>query len=373
MYIKQMLIKGLALIALAQLSLKSMAQDNLTIGDPAPEMKYSRWLKGKPVKSFSKDGMYVVEFWATWCGACLQAMPHLSELSKKYKDKATFISVNIWEKTGEQPYESSLPSVTKFVKSMGDKMAYNVVADNNEQHMANQWMVRAGQSGIPAAFLIREGKVIWIGHPMKLDSIINLVENGNYDMAAVKKSFEESRARSEKRTADMRRLADPVAAAIKAKEYDKAFELIDKAIAEMPMLKFSLSMQKLTALLDQGKEKEAFQLAEELKKDFRSIGLNLASSILEKTGLSKEAYMKAAEEFGRAVDQPGIIVPIVYHMQAKAYNLAGDFENAIRAEEKAIEVGATELKEGKWSGILHDYTIEEYKDSLAKYKSAKKS
>lgn len=30
---KQMLIKGLALIALARLSLKSMAQDNLTIGD----------------------------------------------------------------------------------------------------------------------------------------------------------------------------------------------------------------------------------------------------------------------------------------------------------------------------------------------------
>lgn len=368
-----MLIKGLALIAFSLLSLKSIAQDNLTIGDPAPEMKYSKWLKGKPVKSFNRDRMYVVEFWATWCGPCVQAMPHLSELSKKYKDKATFIGVNIWEKTGEQPYESSLPSVTKFVKSMGDKMAYSVVADNNDQHMANQWMVRAGQNGIPATFLIREGKVIWIGHPIKLDSIINLVENGSYDMAAVKKSFEETRARSEKRTADMRRLMDPVAAAMKAKEYGKAFELIDKAIAEMPQLKFSLISQKLMALLDQGKEKEAFQLVEETKKDFRSLGLSFASSIIEKTGLSKEAYMKAAEEFGQAASMPGIVLPMVYHMQAKAYNLAGDFENAVRVEEKAIEAGQAGLKEGKWSGILHDYTIEEYKDSLAKYKSAKKS
>ena len=29
----------------------------------------------------------VLEFWATWCGPCIAAMPHIAEIQKKYEDK----------------------------------------------------------------------------------------------------------------------------------------------------------------------------------------------------------------------------------------------------------------------------------------------
>ena len=76
---------------------KSFAQatDNLTIGDPAPSLKYSKWIKGNPIKGFEDGKVYVLEFWATWCVPCIKAMPHLSELAKKYKSTTTFIGVNI--------------------------------------------------------------------------------------------------------------------------------------------------------------------------------------------------------------------------------------------------------------------------------------
>lgn len=43
--------------------------------------------------------MHVLEYWATCCGPCIAAMPHLSDLADKYKDKDTFIGGNVFEKT----------------------------------------------------------------------------------------------------------------------------------------------------------------------------------------------------------------------------------------------------------------------------------
>src|SRR5688572_10930676 len=171
---------------------QAIGQEGITlhIGDPAPPLKYSKWLQGTPFKEYKDDRLYVVEFWATWCGPCIAAMPHLSELSEKYKDNATFIGANVWEKTGDKPYESALPRLNNFLKSSAKKMTYNVVADNNAQELANLWLKPAGILGIPTTFIVKEGKLAWIGHPQKLDSIINSMLTGTYDVAAFKKEYE---------------------------------------------------------------------------------------------------------------------------------------------------------------------------------------
>ena len=60
-------------------------------GDPAPPLKVSKWLQGEPVKAFEPGKVYVVEFWATWCGPCIAFMPHLAELQAEYKDKSVTV------------------------------------------------------------------------------------------------------------------------------------------------------------------------------------------------------------------------------------------------------------------------------------------
>lgn len=124
-------------------------------GDPIGQLKVAHWVKGKSV-DISK-GVNVVEFWATWCPPCLTSIPHLTETQVKYKDHG----VNIIGVTNEP-----LETVEPFVNRMGEKMEYSVAVDK-ERSTSNEFMERYDLRGIPHAFVVKDGKIVWHGHPMK--------------------------------------------------------------------------------------------------------------------------------------------------------------------------------------------------------------
>src|SRR5690554_3491817 len=40
-----------------------------------------------------KDKLIILDFWATWCAPCIQMIPRMDNLQKKYEDKIQFVSV----------------------------------------------------------------------------------------------------------------------------------------------------------------------------------------------------------------------------------------------------------------------------------------
>ena len=136
---------------------------NVKIGDPAPKLQVGKWVQGDAVKEFEKGKVYIVEFWATWCGPCKATIPHLNELHKRYKDKGVVI---IGQSIGEEDNND----VPKYVKQMGDKMTYRVAVDSDDGKMSQTWMAAAGQQSIPTAFIVsKNGEIAWIGLASRLN------------------------------------------------------------------------------------------------------------------------------------------------------------------------------------------------------------
>ncbi|MCH8853054.1 MAG: redoxin domain-containing protein [Planctomycetes bacterium] len=151
----------------------------LSLGDAAPALEIAAWIKGDPVdlaKGLNKN-IYVVEFWATWCPPCVQSIPHLTDIQKRYRDKNVVV-VSI---TDEPP-----PLVTQFVQKQGDKMGYTVACDK-EQKTHGSFMYAAGQMSIPTTFIVdRKGKIAWIGSPFDMDRVLEEIVAGRYDIEEAK-------------------------------------------------------------------------------------------------------------------------------------------------------------------------------------------
>ena len=62
------------------------AEDGV-IGKPPPPIQVAKWVKGEPLQEFEKGKVYVVDFWATWCGPCIAAIPHLTRLRERHGGK----------------------------------------------------------------------------------------------------------------------------------------------------------------------------------------------------------------------------------------------------------------------------------------------
>lgn len=221
--------------------------DGLAIGDLAPPLTLSMWVKGEAVERIEPGRIYVVDFWATWCGACRATYPHLTELQRKYP-AVTFIGVSIWERDGNR--------VGPFVQEMGDSMAYRIAQDDVpagsqrgiEGKMATAWMKAAGEDGIPTVFIVgKDGRIAWIGRPSDMDTPLAKVIAGTWDMRVAAQGRERNLelARAFKRIGEQLRPLQRD----KAKNHKAIVALLDKEMAANPAIVRNYAAIRYEAML----------------------------------------------------------------------------------------------------------------------------
>lgn len=298
---------------------KKVRAITLKVGDPAPAFVHGTWLKGKPLAALVKGQVYVLEFWGTNCGACVAAIPHVTELAKKYAGKVTFIGVNVME-MGKSPAVIER-RVADFVQSRGDTMDYLVCRDTADKTMEKTWLVASGDRAIPATFIVDDaGRLVWKGHPTAMASVLEQMVLGRFDPFATEKA-EEASAQSQK----------AIGAALQAKEWQKALDLV---AAYKPTAKSDVTWaetSKFVALLHVDEKAAETMYDQALSHPGEEVSL-FAISIAAEEGLSKSWYVKAAAVLKDVVREERGLLRTLSLLQFKA----GDPGSA--AESKAQEI-----------------------------------
>jgi len=338
-----LLLRALTLLTGVALAVAARTADaKLMVGDPAPKLQVAKWVQGEPVKAFDTNHVYIVEFWATWCGPCRASIPHLNELWQKFKDRGLIaIGQDVWEQNED--------GVAPFVKKMGDQMTYRVALDDKSQEtngfMAVNWMRAAEQNGIPTAFVInKQGRIAWIGHPMGLnEQILEDILAGRFDIAAFAAEYERQQQVQKQDT----ELRIKLTKALKNKDWDTAETTIAEMKKSEPAMGDSLDTVRFSILLGRKNYAEAYKLAESLSDAHPKNAMlqnSLAWTIATQPGLEKRDLALAEKMALRANEATQDKEPAVLDTLARVQFMNGKTNEAVATEQKALDIAPDEQK-----------------------------
>lgn len=118
-------------------------------GKKAPEFFVQEWIANRPKGIENK--VVIIDFWATWCGPCVAAIPHMNEIAAEFPNDVAVIGITS-EKRGD---------FDKGIKKVPTRIQYSIALDASSK-MANAIQIR----GIPHVIVLSSDWVVrWQGHP----------------------------------------------------------------------------------------------------------------------------------------------------------------------------------------------------------------
>jgi thiol-disulfide isomerase/thioredoxin len=342
----------LGLVAMASAtSVSADDKDMLTIGSKAPSIDIEHWMsdgdgKFKHIKDFEKGKVYVVEFWATWCGPCIASMPHISKLQDDYaKRGVTVISVS--DEDVETVQEFLERKTEDEEKTYGELTKNYCLTTDPDKSVHEAYMQAAKQNGIPTAFIVgKKGLIEWIGHPMSMDETLEQVVTDKWDRDSFAAEFKE--------TQEIAQIQTGIVRLLRKGDVDGAIKKLDEALATLKSegAKAQLKGMRTQMLMQTGDERAIEPLKEMIaqNKDNPEVLNQLAwfvVQIKEREADKKidkgliEVAIEAAEMAIKADSDNGAVLDTLAHLQ----HMNGDLDKAIETQTKAVKLADEQFKE----------------------------
>ena len=332
-----------SILGLSSFGTIAMAQEGkLKVGDPAPPLAVSNWLRGTEIKGFEPGHVYVVEFWATWCGPCIQIMPHMGDLQDEYREKGV-TCIGLASEANDKEAK-----VNAFVAKQGAKLGYTFAFDSgSETHTA--YMKASGQNGIPCSFVVdKQGKIAYIGHPFFLDYVLPKLLDGTWDPKAAAETIA---------AADKDFDAAYAVMTTKTNSAHAGLEAMAKYAAKWPLFANNVYMNpaKLVLLVRAKQFPEAKELAEKLiakavtrgdTSGLRGVSTSLRDDAAKGQAELTELAVKAVEaSYKLDQESPATLLSLV-----EVYAFSGDHAKVKEVGPKAV-AAAKAAVEGEHDAI----------------------
>ena len=286
------------------------------------------WIQGAGPTAFEPGKVYIFECWATWCPPCIELIPHVNELHKKYYDKGLRVHGMSWENDKEL--------VTKFVQERGEGMSYPIALAVEGSSFETEYLTAAGVESIPHAFVIRNGKLLLGADASRLtDSLIEMIlsgDEGAAKAAAIIKAAHDNRHKAEALFNQFSKAGTPDAMAAKLKE----LETLDSGYYQIPQMKLNLLMRR------QDWSAVATGLIEMPNSQSKTTFLTTTARNVVKFGpdrYSMELVKAVATKYSEYVDDGGKrIGPNHYAYLSIIQSMAGDKDAAASYADRGVEV-----------------------------------
>ncbi|MCB9679214.1 MAG: TlpA family protein disulfide reductase [Alphaproteobacteria bacterium] len=124
------------------------------IGKDAGSLEVEKWFQGNA--SLADGEATLLVFWEVWCPHCKREVPKIEATYQKYKGQG-FQIVGLTKMTRNITEDQ----VNEFLKE--NNVSYPIAKEAG-MNMSNLY----GVKGIPAAAVVKDGKIVWRGHPARV-------------------------------------------------------------------------------------------------------------------------------------------------------------------------------------------------------------
>ncbi len=131
-----------------------LVEELAVIGRPAGDLAPTRWLRGSA--SWADAPVTLVLFWETWCPYCRATLPTLGPILERWRDDGLQIVGLV---------KLSQGTTATDVDALMDEHGLSFPTGQEDGAMSERFAVR----GVPAMALVRDGRIVWRGHPAMLD------------------------------------------------------------------------------------------------------------------------------------------------------------------------------------------------------------
>lgn len=277
-----MMMKCAVFLALILASLAPSAALAL-VGEPAPALNVTEWVKGSPVEIKPGTNVFVIEIWQTSLESAQDSIGAFNEIQRRYQTNGVVV-VGICDEPVDE--------LKQFVQTTGTNLQYALAADHDRKTSLS-YMNPIDERGVPYAFIVgTNGDILWHGRsPMVLNEQLREIFSGTYDMEGEQKTETAQhqmkqyltlssrgdaraklagRAMLQNRTNDVRLLWEMAVQILNARHLPhRDFGLINQALnqaevlATNDLLRLRVNYVRATFLFESGRPEEGIAKAKE--------------------------------------------------------------------------------------------------------------
>jgi thiol-disulfide isomerase/thioredoxin len=132
------------------------------VGKDAPaSLDIDKWLANKANIDLQSENPTLLVFWEEWCPHCKREVPKMQKLHDTYKGQGL-----------------QMVGLTKITRSSTDDKVNAFIKDQKLSYPMAKEVVKEGKGtlsthfsvrGVPAAAVVKGGKIVWRGHPGRLN------------------------------------------------------------------------------------------------------------------------------------------------------------------------------------------------------------